>query len=58
MLAASKPLFEAFADALAAFGCRLERGVFGAHMEITSVADGPVNLVVEFPPAAQDSGGD
>ena len=50
----SEPLYEAFAGGLAECGCRLQRGVFGAHMEIASIADGPVNLVVDFPPAGQD----
>ncbi len=46
----AEPLYQAFAASLAECGCRVERGAFGKHMEIFSVADGPVNLVTEFPP--------
>jgi len=48
----AQPLYEEFVVALVSLGCRAARGSFGAHMHVTSVADGPVNLVVDFPPAA------
>lgn len=48
----AEPLYDAFVVALTERGCRVARGAFGEHMEITSVADGPVNLVVQFPPRA------
>ena len=35
---------EAFADALEARGIRVARGVFGAHMQIELVNDGPVTI--------------
>lgn len=38
------PLYEALCDALDA-----RRGVFGAHMEVSLVNDGPVTLVLESP---------
>jgi len=40
-------LFKAFRIALAAAGCTVQAGIFGAHMEITSLADGPVNIIYE-----------
>jgi D-tyrosyl-tRNA(Tyr) deacylase len=42
-------LYEAFADALAARGCRVARGVFRAKMTVRSAAAGPVNVLVEVP---------
>lgn len=45
----AQPLFDAFADALAALGVTVRTGVFGAHMHITSLADGPVNIVLDLP---------
>jgi D-tyrosyl-tRNA(Tyr) deacylase len=38
----AQPLYERVCDAL-----RAERGVFGAHMEVELVNDGPVTLLVE-----------
>ena len=38
---------EAFADALAALGCRVQRGAFRQHMEVELVNDGPVTLLLE-----------
>ncbi len=43
------PLHEAFTAALRDEGVRVAEGVFGAHMVIRSIADGPVNVVVEVP---------
>jgi D-tyrosyl-tRNA(Tyr) deacylase len=42
----AEPLYERFCEALSA-----ERGVFGALMEVESVNDGPVTLIVESPGA-------
>ena len=42
------PVYEAFCDSLAAQGCDVVRGVFGAYMKITSEAYGPVNLIVDL----------
>ncbi|MFN8390452.1 MAG: D-aminoacyl-tRNA deacylase [Bdellovibrionota bacterium] len=44
----AKPLFEEFAEALAAQGIsRIECGVFGAHMAVELVNDGPVTIMLE-----------
>ena len=40
----AEPLYERFADRLGA-----RRGVFGAHMEVELVNDGPVTLLLELP---------
>jgi D-tyrosyl-tRNA(Tyr) deacylase len=47
--AVSEPLYEAFCAELASLGAHVERGVFGAHMQVASVNDGPVTLVLETP---------
>ena len=43
----SEPLYEAFCSALADLGARVERGVFGAHMLVESVNDGPFTVLLE-----------
>ncbi len=43
----SEPRYVEFCDALAALGARVERGVFGAQMQVELVNDGPVTLIVE-----------
>lgn len=44
------PLYEGFARALRELGVvRVETGVFGAHMEVSLVNDGPVTLILETP---------
>jgi D-aminoacyl-tRNA deacylase len=40
----AEPLYERFCDRLGA-----RRGVFGAHMHVELVSDGPVTLLVEVP---------
>jgi D-tyrosyl-tRNA(Tyr) deacylase len=45
----SAPAYEAVCDALARNGIRVEKGVFGADMRVTSVGDGPVTLIIETP---------
>ena len=47
----ARPLHEKFATALAQQGCKVHQGVFGADMTIRSAADGPVNVIVDIPPA-------
>ncbi len=46
---AAEPLVEAFCEELAALGVPVVRGVFGAHMEVELVNDGPVTLMLESP---------
>ncbi len=46
--AAAQPLVTAFADALRRLGARVETGVFGAHMEVALVNDGPVTVQLEL----------
>jgi len=40
----AEPLVERFRDAIAAYGLRVETGVFGAHMDVELVNDGPVTI--------------
>ena len=41
------PLIEAFAQALRDAGVRVATGVFGAHMQVDSVNDGPVTILLD-----------
>lgn len=43
----AEPLVEEFASALQSLGAKVETGVFGAHMQVSLVNDGPVTLLVE-----------
>lgn len=43
----AEPLVEELMDALRAAGYRVEGGVFGAHMEVALVNDGPVTFVLD-----------
>ena len=45
----SEPTYAAFCVELETLGATVERGVFGAHMEVALVNDGPVTLIVETP---------
>ena len=40
-------VYEAYVDALRAEGLPVETGVFGAHMEVALVNDGPVTILLE-----------
>ncbi len=51
-----KTVYAQFVAALRRFDCRPAAGVFGAHMIIRSVADGPVNIILETP--QQDPAGE
>lgn len=42
--ALAQPLVARFMAALAAYGIHVEGGVFGAHMEVTLLNDGPVTI--------------
>ncbi len=47
----AEPLFDAFNFQLAKeYGLSVATGVFGAHMEITLINDGPVTIVIEIGP--------
>jgi len=43
----SEPAYDAVCAELERLGARVERGVFGADMRVTSVNDGPVTLILE-----------
>jgi len=43
----AKELFDSFVDALAAKSLDVSTGSFGAHMEVESVNDGPVTLMLD-----------
>lgn len=43
----SEPLYDAFCVALRNLGAHVETGVFGAHMDVASVNDGPVTIWME-----------
>lgn len=45
----SEPVYEAVAAELERLGARVERGVFGADMQVSSVNDGPVTMILESP---------
>ena len=43
----AEPLVGAFVDALRLAGAHVETGVFGAHMDVALVNDGPVTIVLD-----------
>ena len=43
----SEPLYGAFCTALESLGAKVERGRFGAHMDVALVNDGPVTLILD-----------
>ena len=51
----AQPLYEAFVAELQRLGCEVAVGAFGRHMEISSVAEGPVNMLVEIPPGGAET---
>lgn len=44
----AEPLVTAFAEALRRLGAHVESGVFGAHMRVELVNDGPVTVLLEL----------
>jgi D-tyrosyl-tRNA(Tyr) deacylase len=46
--AVAEPLVTAFADALRQLGADVKTGVFGAHMQVELVNDGPVTVLLEL----------
>lgn len=47
----AEELYEAVCEAFARQGFKPARGVFGAHMEVELINDGPVTLLLESPPS-------
>jgi D-tyrosyl-tRNA(Tyr) deacylase len=43
----AQPLFDAFVNALSMAGVPVATGVFGAHMDVELVNDGPVTLIID-----------
>jgi D-aminoacyl-tRNA deacylase len=43
----SEPLYDAFCTALQNLGAKVERGTFGAHMQVTLTNNGPVTLILD-----------
>ena len=43
----SEPLYDAFCAALEALGAKVERGRFGAEMQVALTNDGPVTLILD-----------
>jgi len=46
--AVAEPLVTAFAEALQRLGAQVQTGVFGAHMHVELVNDGPVTVMMEI----------
>jgi D-tyrosyl-tRNA(Tyr) deacylase len=46
--AVAEPLVTVFADALRRLGAHVEMGLFGAHMQVELVNDGPVTVLLEL----------
>ena len=44
----AEPLVKVFADRLRALGAEVQTGVFGADMQVESVNDGPVTVMLEM----------
>ena len=43
----AEPLIDAFAESLRRLGATVATGVFGAHMQVELVNDGPVTVLLE-----------
>ncbi len=48
----SEPLYDAVCGELERLGTHVERGVFGADMQVASINDGPVTLLLDSPAAS------
>ena len=53
----SEPLYDAVCAELERLGTHVERGVFGAMMEVSSVNDGPFTVLLERVPTGPDAVG-
>ena len=40
-------LYELFCQELSAFNLQVERGIFGAHMDVSLTNDGPVTIIID-----------
>ena len=45
----SEPAYVAFCEELERLGAHVQRGVFGADMQVSSVNDGPITMILETP---------
>ncbi len=52
----SEPAYDAVCAELERLGARVERGVFGADMQVESVNDGPITVVLDKEPDAASLG--
>lgn len=53
----ASPLIEAFADQFRALGFHIGQGVFGAHMQVSLVNDGPVTIWIDSDELRRPRGG-
>jgi D-tyrosyl-tRNA(Tyr) deacylase len=44
----AEPLVEAMVSSLRALGAHVETGVFGAHMKVSLINDGPITLILDL----------
>lgn len=44
----AEPIVAVFADALRNLGAQVEAGIFGAHMQVELINDGPVTVLLEL----------
>ena len=44
----AEPLVDAVASSLRALGAQVQTGVFGAHMKVSLINDGPVTILLEM----------
>lgn len=50
----AKPLYEQFCQCLREGGVPVQTGIFGADMAVTLHNDGPVTLILDYPPRASE----
>lgn len=43
----SEPMYEAFCAHFEALGAKVQRGIFGAHMDVSLVNDGPITMIID-----------
>lgn len=43
----AEPLYEYFLEKCREYGIKVEKGIFGAHMEVSLLNDGPVTIILE-----------